>query len=101
MKLNNDDNWTDKLEEATNEHAKKIVESDTEEVAMFIQRVTNSILDQIDQIKDDDLAIELTAFLGGVLGGMSKGILDLKLEVLRLRRLIIDKKAGKQDSELN
>ena len=100
MKLNND-NFADELEKATNEHARRIMEWDMEEVAMFTQRVSNKVLDQIDQIEDDDLAVELTTFLGGVLGGMSKGILDLKLEVLRLRRMIIGKKAGEQDSELN
>ena len=101
MNLNNNDDWADKLEEATNEHAKRILEWDMEEVAMFTQRVTNKVLDQIDKIEDDDIAVELTALLGGVLGGMSKGILDLKLEVLKLRRLIIDKRAGDQEPELN
>ena len=96
-----DDDWLDELQEATEEHAKRILEWEMDEVAMFTQRVSNKVLKQIDRIEDDALALELTAFLSGVLGGMSKGILDLKLEVLRLRRMIIDKKAGDQAPELN
>ena len=96
-----DDDWLDELQEATEEHAKRILEWEMDEVAMFTQRVSNKVLKQIDRIEDDGLALELTAFLSGVLGGMSKGILDLKLEVLRLRRMIIDKKAGDQAPELN
>lgn len=101
MKLNNNDDWSNELEEDIHECANKLVEDDMEEVSMFTQRITNKALNIIDRIEDDDIAIELTAFLGSALGGMSKGVLDLKLEVLELRRIIIGKEAGEQDSKLN
>ncbi len=95
------DRFEEELIKAQMEHARRIVEYDIEDVAAFSQRISNQVLNKIDKVEDDDVALELTQLLGAVLGGYAKGVLDLKQDVLELRKAIIDKDAGEQDFTLN
>ena len=94
-------NFDENLNKAIKEHSRRLIEYDIERVADFSKRVSDKILNQIDRIEDDDLAIELTTFLGAVIGGYSQAVLELKAEVFKLRGEIIDIRAGEQDFNLN
>lgn len=93
--------FAEEMQRATNEYATKIEDGEIDDVAIITQRITNKVLNEIDKIEDSDLALELTQFLGAILGGYSQAILNLKHEVLELRRVIINKRSGEQDFTLN
>jgi len=95
------DRFEEELVKAQIEHAKRMVEYDIQDVAAFSQRISNQVLNKIDKVEDDEVALELTQLLGAVLGGYAKGVLDLKQEILELRKTIIDKESGEQDFTLN
>ena len=94
-------NFDENLNKAIKEHSRRLIEYDIERVANFSKQVSDKILNQIDKIEDDDLAIEMTAFLGSVLGGYAQAVLELKGEVMRLRTQVINRRAGDQDFNLD
>lgn len=103
MNYNQDefDEFAQELQRAIEKYATQIEDGEIEDVAIITQRITDKTINEIDKIEDSDLALELTHFLGAVLGGYSQAILNLKHEVLELRREVINKKAGEQDFTLN
>lgn len=93
--------FAEEMQRATDEYARKIEDGEIDDVAIITQRITNKVINEIDKIEDSDLALELTQFLGAALGGYSQAILNLKHEVLELRRVVINKRSGDQDFTLN
>jgi hypothetical protein len=90
-----------KLDESVDFHSKNLKSKSHEEVVRFIGVVTNSIIDLLDQIEDDQLAITLTQLVGATLGGMGQAILELREENEMLKHDILYKLQGDIDPELN
>jgi hypothetical protein len=68
---------------------------------MFINVTSNKLLELVEDIEDDSLAIAMTQMLGAVLGGLGKACLELKAENLMLKHDILEELQGNQDPELN
>lgn len=89
------------IDQASALHTKNILNEDYEKVALFINNCSDRILEMIDEIEDDELAIKLTTFIGAVLGGVGKACLELKSENAMLRHDILTELQGDVDPELN
>jgi hypothetical protein len=90
-----------KLDESVDFHSRNLQSKSHEEVARFIATVTNSIIDLLDQIDDDQLAITLTQLVGATIGGMGQAVLELREENDMLKHDILYKLQGDIDPELN
>lgn len=106
MRLNDDDEaeadrLANKIDEAAQFHADQILEKDSDDVSMFIHVTSNKLLELIEDIEDDSLAIAMTQMLGAVLGGLGKACLELKAENLMLKHDILEELQGEQDPDLN
>ena len=106
MRLNDDDEaeadrLANKIDEAAQFHANQILEKDADDVSMFIHVTSNKVLELIEDIEDDSLAIAMTQMLGAVLGGLGKACLELKAENLMLKHDILEELQGEQDPDLN
>jgi len=114
MRLNNNDDDDDggggeneadylanKIDQAAQFHAEQIINKDVDDVSMFIQVTSDKMLELIEDVEDDSLAIAITQMLGSVLGGLGKACLELKVENLMLKHDILEGLQGKQDPDLN
>lgn len=106
MRLNDDDEaeadrLANKIDEAAQFHADQILKKDHNDVSMFIHVTSNKLLELVEDIEDDSLAIAMTQMLGAVLGGLGKACLELKAENLMLKHDILEELQGEQDPELN
>ena len=106
MYFNHEDNddaekLANKIDKAAQYHADKIISQDIDEVSGFIQVTSEKVLQLVEEIEDDSLAIALTQLLGAVLGGVGKACLELKAENLMLKHDILENMQGGQDPELN
>jgi hypothetical protein len=89
------------IDEASALHTKNILNEDYDKVAFFLNNCSDRILEMIDEIEDDELAIKLTTFVGAVLGGVGKACLDLKSENAILKHDILTELQGDVDPKLN
>jgi hypothetical protein len=105
MRLNDDESEADrlvnKIDEAAQFHADQILKKDHADVSMFINVTSNKLLELVEDIEDDSLAIAMTQMLGAVLGGLGKACLELKSENLMLKHDVLEELQGEQDPELN
>jgi hypothetical protein len=105
MRLNDDeaeaDRIANKIDEAAQFHSDQILKKDHADVSMFINVTSNKLLELVEDIEDDSLAIAMTQMLGAVLGGLGKACLELKAENLMLKHDILEELQGNQDPELN
>lgn len=107
MYLNNEDrdeqadDIVNKIEEASEFHAEQILKQDYVDVGNFIAITSDKILNMIDDIPNDQLAINLTSLVGAILGGLGKACLELKAENAMLKEDILDELQGDQNPDLN
>ena len=59
------------------------------------------LLNKIDKVEDDTLALELTQLVGTLIGGMGQAIIDLKKENVQLKTDFITDQIKKQNPDLN
>tara|TARA_B110000495_G_C22695715_1_gene409841 strand:- start:110 stop:454 length:345 start_codon:yes stop_codon:yes gene_type:complete len=98
---NNLNNFADQLEKQTVFHTKKILEEDAESVEQFLNEITRLMLEQVNQVEDDDVALDLTTLITTALGGIGTALLELKEENHLYKSQVIDYIAKKQNPETN
>lgn len=82
-------------------HANQILQSNQDAVNLFINQSTAMLLNKIDKVEDDTLALELTQLVGTLIGGMGQAIIDLKKENIQLKTDFITDQIKKQNPDLN
>lgn len=93
--------FTNQLEKHTAFHTKKILEEDVESVESFLNEITRLILEQINQIEDDDIALDLTTLVTTSLGGIGTALIQLKEQNDHYQKKVIDYIAKNQNPESN
>ena len=99
--LNQFHQFSEQLDKATLFHSNKIITEDVEMVSAFIEGATKTMLELLDGIEDNDLALELTQLIAAFMGGMGHAIIELKTENEELKKNVMDYIAPNQNPELN